>query len=218
MKTYVCGICGHVSYTRLGSALHQLKWCGPKTMTFWAIVLGLWVLTGCSTVKGPPELTDYSDAGALTWSNNVLATWSPAAGDLLAYGSAISAAGLTTGTLFAAGTGSPAVTGLALGSAMLQWITSILKPNERNNALMEGAIMVREAVAKYFTNKTAAGISKTPADCMTAYAGVLVAEVNIAQNRVAFLDQKRMPIDPKPPTDAAGQRTAAAPVMNTCGR
>ena len=126
-------------------------------------------------------------------------------------------AGLTTGTLFAAGTGSPAVTGLALGSAMLQWVTSILKPNERNNALMEGAIMVREAVAKYWSTKTAAGISKTPTDCMTSYAGVLVAEVSIAQNRVAFLDQKRMPPDPKPPTDTGGQKTVQGPI-NTCGR
>jgi hypothetical protein len=176
-----------------------------------AVILS--VMTGCSTLK-PPVLENYSDAGALQWSNDVLATWTPAPGDLLAYGSAISAAGLTTGTLFAAGTGSPAVTGLALGSAMLQWITSILKPNERNNALMEGAIMVREALAKYWSTKTAAGISTTPIYCMTAYAGVLVAEVNIAQNRVAFLDQKRMPVDPKPPD--SNQRTAAA--VNTCGR
>jgi len=171
-------------------------------------------LVGCSTMRSP-QLTDYSDVGALNWSNQVLATWSPAGGDMLAYGGAVSAAGLTTGTLLAAGTGSPAVTGLAFGSAMLQWALSIFKPNEHNNALMEGAVMVREAVAKYFTAKTAAGISKTPTDCMTQYAGVLVADVNIAQNRVAFLEQQRMPKDPAPP-DTGGQKLVGG--VNTCGR
>lgn len=161
------------------------------------------------------NLTDYSDQGVLAYSNAVLAGWDTSSGDLLSYGGAISAAGLTTGTLLAAGTGAGAVTGLAFGSTILQWVMSIIKPNERNNALTEGAIMVREAIAKYFTTKTAAGISKVPSDCMTTYGGTLAAEVAIAQNRVALLDQKRMPKDPQPPIET--QRSVVAPI-NTCGR
>lgn len=169
-------------------------------------------LTGCSLSPGLPQLADYSDKGVLEYSNGVLTSWDTSKQDLISYGGAMSAAGLGTGTLFAAGTGSPAVTGLAFGSTMLQWMLSIFKPTDRANAWDEGAEMIRESLKKYFSTKTAAGISTVPSNCMTAYAGVLVGEVQDAINVVSRLDKKRRPKDPEP----SAERTAAAP--NTCGR
>ena len=171
------------------------------------------LLAGCSTVR-PPQLTDYSDAGALAYSNAVLASWDTTNNDYLSYGGAVSAAGLSTGTLLAAGTGSPAVTGLAFGAALLQWVRSIFQPTDRANALDEGAEMVRDALKKYFAALTSSGIKNVPANCLTVQAGTLIGDVEDAQNVVSRLDKKRRPPDPKPPDS---QRIAAGGT-NDCGR
>lgn len=173
---------------------------------------------GCAMMQSqPPQLTDYSDTGVLNWSNQVMSYWGDQTGgsDVLGYGGALSMAGLTSGTLLATASGASAAPGLAFGSAVVSWVLAILKPTGHGNAVLAGATDVLSARQQYFQDRTAAGISRTPNNCMTRYAGTFAGKIDAAISKWLRLKQELAPADPQPPVN---QGMVAGRTATECGQ
>ena len=179
------------------------------------------LFTGCTAIRQPPSLTDYSDAGVLVYKRDMLAYWGADAqgNEWLGYGGGITQAGLTSGTLLATAGGSPAAPGLALGSALVSWILGIIKPAGHGHLIVQAASTVTAAEGKYFVDKTAAGISTVPTNCMTTFAAALVAVINRERSDEMRLRQALAPVDPPVPgMGKVGLVSGPDQPRNNCGR
>lgn len=123
----------------------------------------LLIITGCAAIHPPSVLdelqtqaqlkdpgipTELTDLGILRFGEKVLGAWGLRShgSEALNMGGALALAGLSTGTLAAAGSMSPGTTrGLAAGFNFILQALGIIKPAERNDARHEGAAMILEA-------------------------------------------------------------------------
>lgn len=184
----------------------------------YVMVIIMLFLSACSTIT-QPELTDFSDKGVNDYGTAMIKFLDRGSGtsDIVSYGGAISLAGLSTGTVMAATARAPGAPGLAVGAAILSWVLSILKPTGHGNIMVGGISDILGAREKYFTDKTAAGISTVPTNCMTVFGGIFAGAIDRAMANALLRIQELAPKDPLPPSSETNKETNRT-AGNTCGR
>ena len=163
------------------------------------VVVAIWLyISGCLLVSTSPELTSYTDKDVLAWSSEVAKAWKERSGGsgALSYGSAVAAAGLGTGSMIAAATGSGAALGVTSALNMLLHLTGIAQPTGRAMAFLQGTMLVGQARAEYGKAITDAGIQNVPDSCLSRYGAELWAKVEDAINAVSGAEAALLPPDP----------------------